>query len=152
VGRHLGYHAGCHRILLYYPSIEELSVCFLAAVKLVIPELPVPAPSRAAVKELSSQLTARLDDGDRGELKRAVNAFEAAGRRADIAGWVAAVERCAARAGLLLCGDLEVASGALQSEPLGLVGPEEKLADLMAFTVSDEHHALREEMGVAIQP
>ena len=124
----------------------------VAAVKLVIPELPVPAPSRAAVKELSSQLTARLDDGDRGELKRAVNAFEAAGRRADIAGWVAAVERCAARAGLLLCGDLEVASGALQSEPLGLVGPEEKLADLMAFTVSDEHHALREEMGVAIQP
>ncbi|MEO7332295.1 MAG: hypothetical protein ABI193_27210, partial [Minicystis sp.] len=152
VGRHLGYHAGCHRILLYYPSIEELSVCFLAAVKLVIPELPVPAPSRAAVKELTSQLTSRLDDAERGELKRAVNAFEAAGRRANIAGWVAAVERCAARAGLLLCGDLDVASGALQSEPLGLIGPEEKLADLMAFTVSDEHHALREEMGVAIQP
>jgi tetratricopeptide (TPR) repeat protein len=151
-GRHLAYHVGAHRLVLYYSSIDELSACFLAAVKIAIPDLPVPAASAAVVNDLVERLEQHLDDATRAELEKAVAAFEAARVRADISGWVGAVERCATRAGFLLAGDLEVVATVLRSDPLGLVSADEKIADLVGFTVSDEHHALRDELGIAIQP
>ncbi len=151
-GRHLAYHVGAHQLVLYYSSIDELSACFLAAVKIAIPDLPVPAASAAVVNDLALRLEQHLDDATRAELGKAVVAFEAARVRADIAGWVGAVERCATRAGFLLAGDLEVVATVLRSDPLGLVSADDKIADLVGFTVSDEHHALRDELGIAIQP
>ena len=49
-------------------------------------------------------------------------------------------------------GDLEVVATVLRSDPLGLISADEKIADLVGFVVSDEHHALRDELGIAIQP
>ena len=151
-GRHLAYHVGGHQLVLYYSSIDELSSCFLAAVKIAIPDLPVPAASASVVNDLVRRIEPRLDEATRAALEAAVAAFEAARVRADIAGWVGAVERCATRAGFLLAGDLEVVATVLRSDPLGLVPADEKIADLVGFTVSDEHHALRDELGIAIQP
>jgi hypothetical protein len=65
---------------------------------------------------------------------------------------VGAVERCATRAGFLLAGDLQVVAEVLHSDPLGLVSADEKVADLVGFIVSEEHHALRDELGISIQP
>jgi hypothetical protein len=151
-GRHLAYHVGGHRLMLYYSSIEELSSCFLAAVKIALPDLPLPAQTASAVDDLVRRIEPLLDDATHRLLVASVAGFEAARVRADIAGWVGAVERCATRAGFLLAGDLEVAATALRSDPLGLISADEKIADLVGFVVSDEHHALREELGVAIQP
>lgn len=151
-GRHLAYHVGGHQLVLYYSSIDELSSCFLAAVKIAIPDLPVPAASASVVNDLVRRIEPRLDDATRARLDAAVAAFEAARVRADISGWVGAVERCATRAGFLLAGDLEVVATVLRSDPLGLVSADDKIADLVGFTVSDEHHALRDELGIAIQP
>lgn len=151
-GRHLAYHVGGHELMLYYPSIEELSTCFLAGVKIALPDLPLPPSAAPAVNELVSQIEPDLDEATRERLAVAVAAFEAARVRADIAGWVGAVERCATRAGFLLAGDLEIVAGVLRSDPLGLVSADDKIADLVGFMVSEEHHALREELGIAIQP
>jgi tetratricopeptide (TPR) repeat protein len=151
-GRHLAYHVGGHQLVLYYSSIDELSSCFLAAVKIAVPDLPVPAASAAVVNDLVRRIEPLLDEATRAALDTAVAAFEAARVRADISDWVGAVERCATRAGFLLAGDLEVVATVLRSDPLGLVSADEKIADLVGFTVSDEHHALRDELGIAIQP
>jgi hypothetical protein len=62
------------------------------------------------------------------------------------------VERCATRAGYLLAGDLEVAAAILKSEPRSLLDADTKMADLLGFAVSDEHRALREALGIAVQP
>ena len=151
-GRHLAYHVGGHRLMLYYPSIEELSTCFLAAVKIALPDLPLPASAAEAVNDLVSRIEAILDEATRDRLAVAVAGFESARVRADIAGWVGAVERCATRAGYLLAGDLEIVAAALRSDPLGLVSADEKIADLVGFIVSEEHHALRDELGISVQP
>jgi hypothetical protein len=45
-----------------------------------------------------------------------------------------------------------VAATLLFGEPRAVLEPEQKVADLLAFAVSDEHHALRESLGIAIQP
>jgi hypothetical protein len=152
VGRHLDYHVGGHRLLLYYPSIEELTACFLAAIRLVMPEVPPPASLRNTILEIERGISLRISESARVDLAAAVAAFEAAGSRVHLADWVAAVERCATRAGFLLAGDLEVAINVLRGEPRSVLEPEAKIGDLLGFAVSDEHRALRETLGIAIQP
>ena len=152
VGRHLAYHVGPHRLLLYYPSIEELTVCFLAAIRLVLPEVPAPPSVRSAVAELERGIALRITEANRVDLAAAVAAFEAHGSRVHLAEWAGDVERCATRAGFVLSGDLEVSATLLRAEPRAVLTPDEKVADLCAFAVSEEHHALRESLGIAIQP
>ena len=152
VGRHLAYHVGAHRMLLYYPSIEDLSACFLAAVKAAVPDAPVPAAIRAPVTELARGIALRLSEDQRAELAKAVAAFAENGSRANLGEWVAAVERCASRAGYLLAGDLDAAAAVLKSEPRTVLDADAKIADLLAFAVSEDHHELRNALGVAIQP
>ena len=152
VGSHLTYHVGPHRLLLHFPSIEELGACFLASARLVRPSVPIPAALEDAALALSPLIDVLLSDDERDRLDQAVRAFEDAGARADLAHWAGAVERCAARAGYLLCGDLPLAADLLRGEPIGLLQAEEKIGDLYGFAVSSELHLLREELGVAIEP
>lgn len=151
VGRHLAYHVGWHRLLLYFPSIEELSTCFLAGVAMIERDLPVPAKLKSGVLALRDRLEATIG-GARQALSQAVRDFQRAGSRGDLARLVRDVERCSARAGYLLSGDLDVARSAMKSDQHGLTDLEAKLADLFGFAVSDEYHALREELGIAIAP
>ncbi|WP_437668652.1 tetratricopeptide repeat protein [Sorangium sp. So ce131] len=153
VGSHVAYHVGSHRLLLYFPTLEELGVCLAAAVKLARPSEPVPAELEAAVLALMPLLDERLTDGERDALEASV--FELYEIRAplDLAHWVGSVERCAARVGYLLTGDLSVAASSLsRADAPGVLTAEEKVGDLLSFTVSDAYHALREELGVAIEP
>ncbi|WP_437738714.1 tetratricopeptide repeat protein [Sorangium sp. So ce1335] len=153
VGSHVAYHAGPHRLLLHFPTLEELGICLAAAVKLARPSEPVPAELDGAVRALVPLLDDELTAGERDALEAAV--FELYEIRAplDLAHWVGSVERCAARIGYLLTGELSVAASSLsRADAPGVLTAEEKIGDLLSFTVSDAHHALREELGVAIQP
>ncbi|AUX44084.1 uncharacterized protein SOCE26_055440 [Sorangium cellulosum] len=153
VGSHVAYHVGPHRLLLYFPTLEELGVCLAAAVKLARPAEPVPAELEAPVLALMPLLDERLTDGERDALEASV--FELYEIRAplDLAHWVGSVERCAARVGYLLTGDLSVAASSLsRADAPGVLTAEERIGDLVSFTVSDAYHALRKELGVAIEP
>jgi tetratricopeptide (TPR) repeat protein len=152
VGRHLSYYLPPHRLLLYYSSLEELSALFMAAVKVVLPAVPMPKPLQEAAAPLLEELDARLGADARVELTRAVQAFEASGTPADLARWVGDVERCATRTGLLLCGDLDVAVAVVNADPRGVVAAEDKAGDLCGFIVSDAYFDLRRELGIAIEP
>ncbi|WP_437995026.1 hypothetical protein WMF26_26980 [Sorangium sp. So ce185] len=153
VGSHVAYHVGPHRLLLHFPSLEELGVCLAAAVKVARPSEPVPAELEGAVLALMPLLDERLTERERDALEAAV--FELYEIRAplDLAHWVGSVERCAARVGYLLTGELSVAASSLsRGDTPGVLTAEEKIGDLLSFTVSDAYHALREELGVAIEP
>lgn len=152
VGRHLVYHLEENRLLLFYPSLEDLSVCFMAAIRIVLPDVPVPSAVFEAVKALRPVFETWLGTEELDELKDAVRAFDEAGTRANLAGWAAAVERSATRAGYVLCGDLAVAAKILAEDPRGLVPVDDKIADLLGYAVSGAHHALREELGIAVEP
>ncbi|HLM72428.1 MAG TPA: hypothetical protein VK459_07050, partial [Polyangiaceae bacterium] len=152
VGRHLAYHVGSHRLLLYYPSLEDLSICFLAALRVALKNLPIPPKMRDAVLAISPRLEASMTEPEVRKLEQAVALLDASGKPADITKWVSGVEHCAARTGLLLSGDLDVAAKTLEADPLGMVPPEEKIAGLLGFAVSDSFHTLRQELGVAIEP
>ncbi len=152
VGRHLTYHVDHHRLLLFYPSLEELSACFVSAIAIALPDEPIPAKVRDVVTAFQPLFEAHLDDEQRAALVQAVSAFASAGVRPDLPRWAAAVERCATRAGYLLCGSLDVATTLLRAEPRGALDAETKIADLLGFTVSEAHGTLREAMGISVQP
>jgi hypothetical protein len=70
----------------------------------------------------------------------------------DLLAWIRHVELTAARAGLLLAGDLRVAMRLLKSESraIGELPVDAKRGDLLAFTASRAARDLRERMGVSI--
>ena len=101
---------------------------------------------------LGRGIALRLSEAQRAELVKAVAAFAENGSRANLGEWVGAVERAASRAGYLLAGDLDAAASVLKGEPRSVLDADAKIADLCAFAVSEDHHELRNALGVAIQP
>ena len=123
---------------------------------------------RAALALGSSNGAPRALDGD-GKLflrglkrhlrgARATAAAEAAalvpasGLRARLAAFRRAADRAAGRAGLLACGNLELAVKLTERFPQkSELDAATQVADLLSFAVSDEHGALRERLGVAVR-
>ena len=76
--------------------------------------------------------------------------FVEEGGRTNLQRWAAAVDKTAARAGLLLAGDLKSAQAILELEDPARA--KERMDDLLAFAVSDRHAKLRKQIGIAITP
>jgi tetratricopeptide (TPR) repeat protein len=152
VGRHLAFSRGASRLLLHYPTIESLSACFLAAVKIALPETPLPAVLREAAEALIPAIEPRLGLRARHELVQAVRRFDDANARADLGAWVGAIERSVTRVGYVLAGDLRVAATLVREDASGVLSPDDKIADLLGFAVSEAHHQIRVALGVAIEP
>jgi hypothetical protein len=143
-GRHLTFYRPEHHALLYYPTREALTALLFAAVQLGLPAgASVSAP--AEVRLLRGRLSPRVDESARAELVRAVGVLHARGGQARIGAWVRSVELTAARAGLLLCGDLSTAATLLRTEsrPVADLSLEQRRGDLIAFCASRAHAALR---------
>jgi tetratricopeptide (TPR) repeat protein len=149
-GRHITYYRPEHYALVLYPTLSELSVLFLAAVKLAMPDLAVPDAMSAAVARMRKALARRLDDADKKRLDAAVERLHARDGRVDLAVWIRSVELTAHRAGLLLCGDLGLALGRVRGEirTIAELGYDDKRADLLAFAVSERFAAARALLGV----
>lgn len=151
-GRHLGMYRGDHLAKLFFPTVTELTVLLFGALRLVS-QLPAPAEYAAQVQSTTQALGKFIEPIEREALKRAVNEFIEAGGRTNIKRWARAVDTTAARAGLLLSGDLGVAQNALVSEPAlpGDLTPAERMKELMLYSVSEEYAALRKHLGLAIK-
>ncbi len=152
MARHLAYHRPGARLVLFYPSIEELSLLFLAAVQLVRPEAAISSRNAEALGRYCLALGPRLDTQARARLDAAVREVEGSGTRPDLLLWQRRLELTATRAGLLACGDLEAASRLVKHDPapIGDLSAEARIDDLCAFAVSEAYGALRGELGVAI--
>jgi tetratricopeptide (TPR) repeat protein len=149
-GRHLTYYRREHYALVCYPTLPELSALFLGAVKLAMPDLPVPEHLSDAVARRRKTLAKHADDTQKKALRAAVERLDARGGRVDLAAWIKSVELSAQRAGLLLCGDLKVAMTRMRAETRAIaeLGLEQRRADLLAFCASDKLGRARWLVGV----
>jgi hypothetical protein len=152
--RHLTYYRPEHELLLFFPTLPALSSLFIASVQIVLTDLPVPKAMADSVRANARRIEERLTDEGRAELEDAVRRFEAAGGKADLATVLRAVERSACRAGLVLCGDLAVATRLLRAEQreIAELDAEARIDDLLSFCASQELAVLREWLGVAAKP
>ncbi len=141
-GRHLTYYRPEYHVLVYYPTRDELTALLFAAVQAVMPEAPA-MPD--VIRSLRTRLLRKIGERDHASLLRAVRELNARGGQAKIGAWMRGVELTAARAGLLLCGDLATAAAIVRSEsrPIAELTTEERRNDLLAFSASEAHVALR---------
>ncbi len=149
VARHLVYYRPEHYVLLFYPTLAELTALVLAAVKVARPELPVPI-SPLSVK-LRRELAKLTTESQKSALAVAVEELDARGGKLDLAAWLGGVELTANRAGALVAGDLSVALGVARGEErkTGDLTFEDRRGDLLAFTASRALAELRIKLGLA---
>jgi len=144
-GRHLTYYLPDHQALVYFPTLDELTLLLLASVQLVKPRPPTPGEGGRAVADLTELLERHVTSAERAAIFDAVQRLEARGGRFSLAAWTRNAELMATRAGLLLCGDLATAMAVVTTETRGIAGLtlEAKRRDLVAFCASPEHIELR---------
>ncbi len=152
VGKHLAMYRGEHYIKTLFPTVTELTVLLFAGIKLVAPEQPVPPDIEKQILGTAQTLKQFIQPMQLEGLRIVVKKFLAEGAKANIKRWAQTVELTSARAGLLLCGDLEIAKKIIAAEPQqpGDLPPQDKLKDLITFTVSEQYSALRSALGIAV--
>jgi tetratricopeptide (TPR) repeat protein len=134
------------------PTVAELRVVFLAALKLVQPNAGIRPELQQSVGQYLALLRKTVPPQLMEQLAVVVQRFLETKEEADLHVWSNAVDYTSTRAGYLMCGDLDVAARLVQTEPVavGSVEPKEKIRDLIQWTVSDEYFALREHLGLTI--
>ncbi len=152
VGRDITFYRPEHYVLVMYPSLRELTTLFLAAVRVVRPTLPLPEATRREIGDAARFIERKVTGESRRELELAVEHFEQAGGRADLTGWARSVELAAMRAGLLLCGDVQVVQQVLSNDDreVGDLTVVDRMNDLMPFLVSEAYGKLRDRLGVRV--
>jgi tetratricopeptide (TPR) repeat protein len=152
VGKHLSGYRGEHYIKNLFPTLNELKVILFAGVKLVMGEFTVPGEMAQAVNATATELVKHMQPVQRDSLKLVVQKWMEDGAKADLKRWMQAIEITACRAGLLLCGDLEIAKRIIAAEAQlpGDLPPAEKMKELLVFSVSEQYFALRKLLGIAV--
>lgn len=123
----------------------ELKAWVLAAIRLVTPNLPVPAEIAESLESAGRSLARHLDDRLEERVRRLVEALLAAGGQADLTRWIAGVDLSCDRVGLVFCGDLATCSTAVRraAQTPGATSAEERERALLTYAVSSEYLRLR---------
>ena len=152
VGKHLSTYRGEHYIKNIFPTLGELKVVLFSAIKLIMADFQVPPEMAQAVATTAQSIARFIQPVERDSLRLVVQKFIEEGAKADLRRWMQATDITAARAGLLLCGDLEIAKKIIQAEPQlpGDLPPAEKMKELLIFSVSDQYLALRSTLGINV--
>lgn len=135
------------RIGAFYPSLADLRTLVIAAIGLFVEsELPSDV---AAVRDA---LGPRLDAVRKLRLREAVTALGERGGQLDVLRFLRSLEKTACRAGLLACGDVNVAAHQIATDgrTIGGLDARERVHDLVAFSVSEPYARLRQGLGVAV--
>jgi tetratricopeptide (TPR) repeat protein len=152
VGKHLAMYRGEHYIKTLFPTVTELTVLLFAGIKLIAPETPSPPDIDKQIVATAQALRNYIQPMQLEGLRMVVKKFLAEGAKANIKRWVQCVDITAARSGLLLCGDLEIAKKIIAAEPQqpGDLTAQEKLKELILFTATDQYAQLRQLLGIGI--
>ena len=105
-----------------------------------------------AVNTTATELVKNMQPIQRDGLRLVVQKFMEDGAKVDLKRWMQSIEVTACRAGLLLCADLEIAKKIIAAEPQmpGDLPPQEKLKELIVFSVSEQYFHLRKALGIAV--
>ncbi len=122
----------------------SMRMFFLAALKMSYPDYPLPADATGA-GEFVPALSRMLKEPQLAEIREILGTFRKQQRPVDLPGYMRAVDMAAARAGLFMASDLEVAAARTMDGDLVLsdMEPEDRLVELCAWAVSNENAELR---------
>jgi hypothetical protein len=147
--RHLTWFRGDHFVCTLVPTLSDLCDLFIAALVIGAPELVMQTPmpiDKSRPHLIAQALAPILEPGPVRRLHDLVTEFAAKGGVSDLQTWARAAGHTAGRAGLLLCGDLEIACEIAREGPDG----DDRVRDLEQFFASDAATELRARLGISI--
>lgn len=155
LGRQLTYLHPRH-FLAAVKNLTELKVFMVAALKFARPETLV-TTGADVVANLVRLIERRMPQAQKNQLIRLISDLEA--REPDMnfgrifEEFFTAMERTAIRAGVLVCGNLDVAMTIVGAEDVSFSGlsKKERLQEIIRFGVSDDHFVLRRALGIAVE-
>src|SRR5262249_25206143 len=129
-------------------SVDELEAVLAAAARIVGKKLGRPELESAVTAfaaEIQPRLTRSVATAQPGLIERLPDA-------PDLTRWRNAVDATAQRAGLLVAGDLAAATRMVASETTapGSPRPNQRVAELVAYSVSPEYFAARRHLDVTV--
>jgi tetratricopeptide (TPR) repeat protein len=129
-----------------------LKAWLFAAIKLTSPQFPVSPELEGAVAEAMQALEAGVTGQARDHLTRVVAKLLTSGAALDLKRWVRGVDLTADRVGFLLSHDLETATQIVKAsdESTSSVSTDERLKELVLFSVSSQYFHLRRLLGIAV--
>ena len=109
-------------------------------------------PLEGEAGQLKAHLAKTMAPAALARLVDAGHRFADDGEPIDVEKWIGATDLSAARLALALTGELAAAFRVISSEPIPLstIPAHRRMADLVAFSVSDDYFAVRRELGLAI--
>ena len=151
-GRHLSYYRPGLYVRQIVPSGTGLKSWLFAAIKLIAPQFPIAGELEGPVNEASAALNANLQGAARDQLARIVSKLLQSGAALDLKRWMAGVDLTADRAGFLLAHDLETAAEIIKAsdEASSVVGGQERIKELVLFSVSEQYFQLRQKLKIAV--
>jgi hypothetical protein len=149
VGRQLAWHRAEHLVRLLVPEVPALEEVFLAALSIGNPGLPMNEKMRQLVVPIARAIEPILEPAAVDRLRGHFLRFVEEGGRTNLQRWALAVDRTAARAGLLLANDLRATATMLTREDAA--HQEEAMNDLVEFATSERCARLRKQIGIAIE-
>jgi hypothetical protein len=151
IARELTYLKLPHLMRVLAPSLAQQAVLVLTAVSMSDPGQPVAGDQEEAIKAQLKHLSAHMELDDFEKVSEAVRDLLSQPEPFDLTRWNGAVDRAALRAGLVLCGDVEVACAALETVlDKGDADVAAVRASLIRFAMSDAHQRIRRDLGLAI--
>jgi tetratricopeptide (TPR) repeat protein len=151
IGRALVCFRPEHRPMTLFPTLDELSAVLSASLSLGnVAQLPFKSLEGDA-KVFARGLRRHLKVPQLNALESFAQTFPVREANAKILSWVRAVELSSARAGLVACGDLELAASLIRRHPLGTaVNLDDQVRTLLGYAVSPAYAALRKHVGVLL--
>ena len=151
-GKHLSHYRMEHYIRTLFPTQPELTIMLFAGVMLAAPNTPMPQDMAAQIRATAQELAKYIEPVQMEGLRQVVKRFIDDGAKANIKRWNQSVELTACRAGMIVCGDLEISRKLIGAEAQvpGDLTPVDKMKELLLYFVSEQYSEVRRALGIAI--
>lgn len=155
VGRQITYLHPRH-FLAAVKGLADLKVFMAAAWKFARPEVPI-VTGAEVVAELVRLIERKMPQALKNQLSRLIMDLEAREPDMDfgrlLQEFFVGMELTAIRAGVLVCGNLDIAANIIGTEEVSFSGlpKKERVGEVIRFGVSEDHFVLRRALGVSIE-
>ncbi len=129
-----------------------LKAWLFAAIKLISPQFPIAPDLEGSVNEALAALRGNLAADAKDHLSSVVSKLILSGTALDLKKWVAAVDLTADRVGMVIAHDLQTVSEVVRAsdERLTSVSQDERIKELILFSVSSKYLGVRRRLGISV--
>ncbi len=157
IAKELSFFRPEHFILRVLPQVTPgaLKVILVAALKLVNPQFNLPGLDPNVLAQYVEVMRKHVPPTQLPVLQSLARRLVEDLGAVDLTQWLNAVELTANRAGFVVSGDLAVSANMLRlmdraTVPLGGVSLQDKLGDLVVYSISEDYFEVRNQLGLTI--